>query len=151
MSNDIQLDDRLLAPGLIAAALSAVAVWPTTLNALAATAAICLGVFVITTMVIAVVLIPVAWFVNLRDAEGLGTKGATFEYARRLVLYGAMTAIVTFAYKQLHDKINDTPVGWALGAIVVYFLVRDAVQSFRQRKQRAGLKTIDLSKSRELK
>lgn len=149
MNKEIQLDDRVL---LAAVAVGAtVGAWGWTIQPnLLMVVGVAVAITFLAAMVMTVILIPVAWFLNLRDGEGLGTKGAAKEFARRLVLYGFLAAAIFIPLVYAQRALHDTPLGWILGLITIYLLVRDSLGAVRLRKARSKLNTIDLSKSRDL-
>lgn len=150
MSKEIQLDDKFVTVALAIAAAFWVVIWPASNYDTLRTTLAAFAILVVTLMVMTVVLIPIAWFLNLRDGEGLGTKGATKEFARRFVLYGFLAAAILTPLVYAQRALHDTPLGWILGLITIYLLVRDSLGAVRLRKARSKLKTIDLSKSRDL-
>lgn len=148
MNKEIQLDDRMLLAG-VALTSALWAIFADFSNPVAWLVGLPVA-FAFVMMLMTVVLIPIAWFLNLRDGEGLGTKGATKEFARRFVLYGFLAAAILTPLVYAQRALHDTPLGWILGLITIYLLVRDSLGAVRLRKARSKLKTIDLSKSRDL-
>lgn len=156
---EIQFDDRLLfvgvAAGLVCAAAARVAG-----AGLVGLSAAFIGGTLATTMILGVVLTPIAWFFQLRDAEGRTSAGAAVALFWRTLLGLVFVGVFCFAWLGLLPAAltlvgSVSPLAAAALAALIglygwWAFVADVRKAYRLRKVRSALNTIDLSKSRDI-